>query len=59
VSAPGDSGKAVQDHYPEDFAYCYGCGRMNASGLHVKTYWDGDETVARFTPRPEHMALPD
>jgi acyl-coenzyme A thioesterase PaaI-like protein len=58
VSAPGDSGKAVQDHYPEDFAYCYGCGRMNASGLHVKTYWDGDETVARFTPRPEHMALP-
>ena len=24
----------------------------------MKTRWDGDETVARFTPRPEHMALP-
>src|SRR5512136_1221895 len=49
---------AVQDFYPDDFAHCYGCGRLNAHGLHVRTTWDGDETVARFTPRPEHMALP-
>jgi acyl-coenzyme A thioesterase PaaI-like protein len=49
---------ALQDHYPDDFAWCYGCGRLNAHGLHVKTTWDGDETVARFTPRPEHMAMP-
>ena len=49
---------ALQDHYPDDFAWCYGCGRLNAHGLHVKTYWDGDQTVARFTPRPEHMAMP-
>jgi acyl-coenzyme A thioesterase PaaI-like protein len=49
---------AVQDHYPEDFAHCYGCGRLNEHGLHVRTLWDGDETVARFAPRPEHIALP-
>jgi acyl-coenzyme A thioesterase PaaI-like protein len=50
--------KAVQDYYPDDFAHCYGCGRLNAPGLHVRSVWDGDETVARFTPRAEHMALP-
>jgi acyl-coenzyme A thioesterase PaaI-like protein len=48
----------VQDHYPDDFAHCYGCGRLNALGYHVKTAWDGDETVARFTPRPEHISVP-
>lgn len=49
---------AVQDFYPDDFAHCYGCGRLNPHGLQLKTRWDGDETVARFTPAPEHMALP-
>lgn len=50
--------KALQDFYPDDFAWCYGCGRLNTHGLHVRTAWDGDETVSRFTPRPEHMAMP-
>lgn len=50
--------EALQDHYPEDFSHCYGCGRLNRDGLHVKTRWEGDETVSRFTPRPEHMAVP-
>jgi acyl-coenzyme A thioesterase PaaI-like protein len=54
VSAP----KVVQDFYPDDFAHCYGCGRLNSQGLQVRSVWDGDETVARFTPRPEHMAIP-
>ena len=50
--------RAVQDHYPDDFSHCYGCGRLNAHGLHVRTWWEGDETVSRVTPRPEHMAMP-
>lgn len=50
--------RAVQDHYPDDFSHCYGCGRHNDRGLHLKTFQDGDETVARFTPQPYHMALP-
>lgn len=49
---------AVQDYYPDDFSHCYGCGRLNTVGLHVRSVWDGDETVSRFTPRPEHMAMP-
>ncbi len=49
---------AVQDFYPEDFAHCYGCGRLNPSGLQLKTRWEGEQTVARFTPRPEHVAIP-
>ena len=53
-----ESDHAVQDHYPEDFAHCYGCGRLNDHGLHVRTFQDGEETLARFTPRPHHMALP-
>ena len=50
--------KAIQDFYPDDFATCYGCGRLNAHGLHIRSAWDGDETVARVTPRAEHMAMP-
>ncbi len=50
---------AVQDFYPEDFAHCYGCGRLNPAGLQLKTRWEGEETVARFAPRPEHVAVPD
>jgi len=49
---------AVQDHYPEDVAHCYGCGRLNPQGLHIKTRWDGDETIARFRPRPQDVAMP-
>jgi len=49
---------AVQDFYPDDFAHCYGCGRLNRDGLHVRTMWDGEVTVARFTPRAEHVAVP-
>ena len=49
---------AVQDHYPDDFAHCYGCGRLNEHGLHIRTFIEGDEAVLRFTPKPHHMALP-
>jgi len=50
--------KYVQDFYPEDFAQCYGCGRLNEFGHQIKSYWDGDETVTKFTPKPYHTALP-
>ncbi|MGY0694411.1 PaaI family thioesterase [Virgibacillus sp. FSP13] len=50
--------KAVQDEYPEDFSWCYGCGRLNDDGYHFRTGWDGENTVTIYTPRPEHTALP-
>jgi acyl-coenzyme A thioesterase PaaI-like protein len=49
---------AVQDFYPDDLAQCYGCGRLNEHGLHVRSAWDGEETVSVLTPRPYHTAIP-
>ena len=48
---------ALQDLYPNDFAHCYGCGRLNTNGLHVKSEWADGESIARFRPAPYHMAL--
>ena len=48
----------VQDRYPDDVAHCYGCGRLNADGLHIRTEWTGTQGVARFLPRAEHIAIP-
>jgi acyl-coenzyme A thioesterase PaaI-like protein len=50
--------KAFQDYYSDELSYCYGCGRLNADGLQLKSYWDGDETVAVFHPRSYHIAIP-
>lgn len=50
--------KAFQDYYPDDVAHCYGCGRLNEHGYQLKSYWDGDETIARFRPKPYHTAIP-
>lgn len=49
---------AFQDTYPDDLAHCYGCGRLNPHGHHIKSYWDGDETVCTFMPKPYHTAMP-
>lgn len=49
---------AIQDDYADDFSWCYGCGRLNESGLHVRTGWDGDKTVAYYDPRENQLAIP-
>ncbi len=49
---------AFQDYYPEELSYCYGCGRLNDHGLHIQSYWDGDETIAVYTPKSFHTAIP-
>lgn len=50
--------KAFQDYYPDEVSYCYGCGRLNEHGLQIKSYWEGEETVCVYQPRPYHMAVP-
>ncbi|MDQ6598551.1 PaaI family thioesterase [Bacillus salipaludis] len=50
--------KAIQDEYPDDFAWCYGCGRLNEEGHHFRTGWQGDQTVTIYTPEAAHLALP-
>ncbi|MED3563288.1 PaaI family thioesterase [Bacillus xiapuensis] len=49
---------AIQDAYPDDFAWCYGCGRLNEEGHHFRTGWHGDQTVTIVTPEAAHLALP-
>lgn len=49
---------AIQDFYPDDYAVCYGCGRLNQHGLRIKSYWEGEIAVCRYTPEPYHTAIP-
>jgi len=51
-------GPAVQDYYPNDFAVCFGCGRLNEHGHLLKSHVEGDEVVATFHPAAHHLALP-
>lgn len=44
------SQKFFQDYYPDNYSHCYGCGRLNEKGMHIKSCWDGDESLCRFTP---------
>ncbi len=53
-----EKSEAVQDYYPDDVAHCYGCGRLNPDGIQLKTVWEGEYTVSRYTPRPYHTAIP-
>ena len=48
--------RAIQDQIPHN--HCWGCGTLNPCGLQIKSYPDGDGTVCRFQPSPEHMAGP-
>ncbi len=50
--------KAFQDYYPDPLAHCYGCGRLNEHGYQIKSYWDGEESICRFVPKPYHIAIP-
>lgn len=50
--------QAIQDDYLEDFSWCYGCGRLNDEGYHLRTGWQGEETVTYYEPSSKHIAIP-
>lgn len=50
--------KSFQEFYPEETRHCYGCGVLNGQGLQIKSYWEGEDSVCRFQPKPHHTALP-
>lgn len=50
--------KSFQDYYPESLSHCYGCGTKNDHGLHIRSFWDGDESIATFSPEEYHLAFP-
>lgn len=45
---------AIQDIYPEEHAWCYGCGRLNQEGHQLRTGWKGDQTITTFTPEEKY-----
>ncbi len=50
--------QAFQDFYPDELSHCYGCGRLNEQGHQLKSFWEGEESVAHFLPKPYHTAIP-
>ncbi len=42
--------KAIQNFYRDEYAHCFGCGRLNKDGLQIKSYWDGKESKCSITP---------
>ena len=51
-----DPTRSFQEQMPGN--HCWGCGPDNPDGLHLRSRWQGDEAVAVWQPRPEHMAGP-
>jgi uncharacterized protein (TIGR00369 family) len=48
--------QALQDRFaPND--RCFGCGAANEKGLRIKSFVEGEEVVARWTPEPHHLAF--
>ena len=48
----------IQDLWPEEGTYCWGCGKNNKHGLQLKSYWqDNDEVVATWEPQEHHLAF--
>lgn len=48
--------RAIQDLLPEN--HCYGCGPDNPEGMQIKSYFDGEESVCEYMPRPSQCAGP-
>ena len=49
--------KSLQETYAPDNA-CFGCGPANPKGLHIRSFANGDEVVAEWTPSTEYEAFP-
>jgi acyl-coenzyme A thioesterase PaaI-like protein len=50
------SASLQETHAPSSI--CFGCGPANASGLHIRSFPDGDEVVCEWTPAAHHAAFP-
>jgi acyl-coenzyme A thioesterase PaaI-like protein len=50
-----DDGRALQDVLK---VACFGCGTLNAQGLRIKSRWDADELVCRWSPPEHHIGHP-
>jgi acyl-coenzyme A thioesterase PaaI-like protein len=49
--------KSLQETYAPHNA-CFGCGPANEKGLRIRSFAQGEEVVATWTPQPHHEAFP-
>ena len=49
--------EALQERFARD-SICWGCGQANPEGLRLRSFPDGDEVVAEWTPGPNHHSFP-
>lgn len=47
----------LQERYAPQLK-CFGCGPANPKGLRIRSFPDGDEVVASWTPEEHHEAFP-
>lgn len=47
---------SLQDRFAPKLV-CFGCGPANENGLQIKSFVDGDQTVASFQPKEWHQAF--
>ena len=52
-----DDKKYFQNHMHENV--CFGCGIHNDEGLHVKSYWEGDESVCIWESQEKYHGWSD
>ena len=48
--------RSLQEQYAPR-SICFGCGPANERGLHIRSFVEGDEVVARFRAEPHHAAF--
>lgn len=48
--------ESLQERYAPR-SICFGCGPANDKGLHIRSFVEGAEVVARFRPEPHHAAF--
>ncbi len=49
--------QSLQEHYAPK-STCFGCGPANPKGLRIRSFAEGDELVAVWTPEAHHEAFP-
>ena len=52
------SDEYIQNQWPEEGTFCWGCGKNNKHGLQLKSYWEGEEAIAVWEPEEHHLAFP-
>lgn len=48
--------ESLQERYAPNNE-CFGCGPKNEKGLRIRSFVEGDEVVATWSPEPHHLAF--